>query len=202
MAPKKKKGKGDGKKGAAAANKVENQRLGLVPNPPKGEMLLTVKARVALLGQDDLAAHGVSKATVMMEAAAGGTPSWEQMLERKADVNAQDMDGCALLPPPMLVSQTPLVGTDISLRMIRRPPLILDSPAGGHSCLVVNDTGTALMFAASSAQLPCVLALLRKGADVSIADKYGYTATALASRLGYIDIVDALTNPVRDHGFR
>ena len=64
-------------------------------------MLLTVKARVALLGQDDLAAHEVSKATVMMEAAAGGTLVLvEQMLERKADVNARTWMAVRCCPLP------------------------------------------------------------------------------------------------------
>jgi hypothetical protein len=64
-----------------------------------------------------------------------------------------------------------------------------------------SDGWTALMCAAAAGQYACVLSLLRRGADVSKADKYGVTAPALAQRLGYIHIMEALAHPVRDRAY-
>ena len=115
---------------------------------------------------------------------AGSTDIVSLLLDKGADVNAQDADGYTALSIASRNGHTEVV------------KLLLDK--GADVNVQDADGDTALIWASRNGHTEVVKLLLDKGADINAKDKYGDTALILASRKGHTEIVKVLLNAGAD----
>jgi hypothetical protein len=89
--------------------------------------------------------------------------------------------------------------TTMKSKDIERISLLLSGWGDSKAINIPNDEGcTALMMAASKGRADVVEALIKKGADVTVKDKWGKTALHKAASHGHNDIVTLLINANSD----
>ena len=115
----------------------------------------------------------------MLQAARGRNYSKvEELLDQRADPNAQNNDGWTVLHYASMHGRRPVVQNLID--------------AGADPNIPNNEGWTPLMAASQNGKSEIARALLEAGTDADAVDRWGVTPAEYAKRGGYTEIIDLL----------